>query len=85
MNYAKKNDTLPIVIAVVAIALIFAGIVWYEVKYPCTEYRTDTCTSTDCVRQTEAGTCVSYTTRTYPCKTCIRRKHLDPDPPSEAP
>lgn len=74
----SSSDNTAVSMIGVALTIIFIiAVIWYNVKHPCVEWREDTCSSQECVEHSAfngGGYCKRYETRTYPCKTCVRRQ-----------
>jgi hypothetical protein len=71
----SSSDNTAVTMLGVALTIIFVIVaIWYNVKHPCVEWREDTCTTTDCTMHDDHGVCTSSHSRTYPCKTCVRRQ-----------
>lgn len=77
-NRRNAGDLLTGIAVVAAMVIVLALSCWWLIKHPCIEWRTDTCTSSDCVMHLTPGDvtspCVSWHSRTYPCDVCVRRK-----------
>lgn len=71
-----------ILIAFLAIGASIIGAVKYELEHPCIEWREDLCTTRECTKSNSlsdhtgpiAYECLRWEERTYPCKTCTKRK-----------
>jgi hypothetical protein len=66
------------VIVIPFVAIMIGWAIWYNVRHPCIKWRTDTCTSSECVSHLRPGDftspCIHWESKTYPCQTCVERK-----------